>query len=459
MRIAVAQAPGVRLAQWRETLALIDDLIGRAADSDADLVVLPECVWPAYYLGSKQAYFEARRAGLPGTNGFLKHLAEQARTHNIAVCAGYVEECGEQLFNTAGLLDSAGRSLGQYRKCFLWDFDHNWFEPGQTIAPVQTPWGPIGLMICADARLPEIPATLAAQGARLILQPTAWVNVGPPAQLWNPQPDFLIPTRAREFGLPFVSVSKWGREGDTTFIGSSLICAADGNVLTRCGRHETTVVTADVELTTPRRPEITTAERAVLLSLEQPRKPCANVPPLDVLPLPRDSSDEQAANHIRAPATTSDAVLVFGYSSESLRGQTTRAGIGQRHIVLTGPRSGLLQIRDIRIGTARTDQIHQFAALRRWALLGCHIVLVFGNDASDNLLKTRACENRIFVLAVRPEEWCLVDPGGLITIRSSWPSASTESAGITLNLVRAADKHVAPGTDLLTARRPRQYLL
>ena len=459
MRIAVAQAPGVRLTQWRETLALIDDLIGRAADSDADLVVLPECVWPAYYLGSKQAYFAARRAGLPSTDDFLQHMAEQARTRNIAICAGYVEECGEQLFNTAGLLDSAGRSLGQYRKCLLWDFDHNWFEPGRTIAPVRTPWGPIGLMICADARLPEIPATLAAQGARLILQPTAWVNVGPPEHPWNPQPDFLIPSRAREFGIPFVSASKWGSEGDTTFIGSSLICAADGNVLTRCGMQETTVVTADVELTTPRRPEITTAERAVLLSSEQSCEPCANVPPLDILPLPRDSSAEQVANHIRALATAPEAALLFGYSSESLRCQTTHEGLGQQHIVLTGPRADLLQIRDIGIGTVGAGRIHQFAAPRRWALLGCHIVLVFGSDTSDNLLKTRACENRIFVLAVRPEQWCLVDPGGLITIRSSWPSGLTESAGMTLDLTAAADKHVAPGTDILTARRPRQYLL
>ena len=50
MHVAVAQTPGVELEQWRETLALVDDLVRQAAELRAELVVLPECVWPAYCL-------------------------------------------------------------------------------------------------------------------------------------------------------------------------------------------------------------------------------------------------------------------------------------------------------------------------------------------------------------------------------------------------------------------------
>ena len=109
--------------------------------------------------------------------------------------------------------------------------------------------------------LPEVPATLAARGARLLLQPTAWVNVGTPDRLWNPQPDYLIAERAREFGIPVASCSKWGVEGATTFVGSSLICDAGGNVLAQCGTKETNVVVADVTPMEPQRPQATPQER------------------------------------------------------------------------------------------------------------------------------------------------------------------------------------------------------
>ena len=52
--------------------------------------------------------------------------------------------------------------------------------------PCDTPWGRVGIMICADARLPEIAATLATRRRQLLLQPTAWVNVGTPDEPVEP---------------------------------------------------------------------------------------------------------------------------------------------------------------------------------------------------------------------------------------------------------------------------------
>ena len=117
------------------------------------------------------------------------------------------------------------------------------------------------MMVCADARLPENPATLAARGAELILHPTAWVNAGSADTPWNPQPEFLIPTRAAECGVPIASASKWGAEGDTTFVGSSLVCDAAGQVVAQCGMTKTAVVVADVELAAPRRLPVADGER------------------------------------------------------------------------------------------------------------------------------------------------------------------------------------------------------
>ena len=64
VQIAMAQLPGVRLDQWAETLKSIEEAIARAAQRGAQLVLLPECAWPAYCIGSKDAYFSARSAGI-----------------------------------------------------------------------------------------------------------------------------------------------------------------------------------------------------------------------------------------------------------------------------------------------------------------------------------------------------------------------------------------------------------
>ena len=108
-------------------------MIRRAAKDAAQLVVLPECVWPAYCIGSKDEYFAARAGGMPGHETFVDQLAAWAQHSRIMICAGYIEEVGERLFNTACLISRSGEMLGAYRKCFLWNFDRDFFEPGDRI--------------------------------------------------------------------------------------------------------------------------------------------------------------------------------------------------------------------------------------------------------------------------------------------------------------------------------------
>ena len=127
--IALAQLPGTRLDQWAETLESIGETIRAAAQRGAQLVVLPECVWPTYCIGSKENYFTARSAGMPGHAAFLERLSGWAGQFQIMICAGYVEDMDDRLANTACLINSSGELLGTYRKCFLWDFDHDCCEP------------------------------------------------------------------------------------------------------------------------------------------------------------------------------------------------------------------------------------------------------------------------------------------------------------------------------------------
>jgi len=453
-RIAVAQTPGARLEKWRETLALLADLVRQGAAQGAAIIVLPECVWPAYHIGSKEAYFAARAGGMPGHREFLDKLSTWAREHNLAICAGYIAEDGDRLFNAAGLVSAAGRILGVHHKCFLWDFDRDWFEPGQTIEPLDSDIGRVGLMICADARLPEIPGTLVHRGASLIAHPTAWVNVGGPDALWNPQPDFLVPARAKEFGVAIASASKWGAEGDTTFVGSSLICDAEGNVLAQCGPRETTVVTAEVGLTRPRAPRVRATDRAVLLGPQPPMLRVVIHPPptSERAPAPAPAVAEQHSS----PAL----VIRPGLAAARRAGASPRAGA--RTARLVGPRRGAFLLQGICIAAVSDEDARGFGPIRALALRGTHVVAVFGDKVDPVILRARAAENRVFIVAAGSTGAVVYDPGGKALACCSWSSTTDNNRPngpltATLDTAQATDKLVAPRTDTLAGRNPSQY--
>ena len=60
---------------------------------------------------------------------------------------------------------------GVYHKTHLQTHDRQ-FDAGQSLPVFESPWGPLGVMICADRRWPETARVLRLQGARLILCPS-----------------------------------------------------------------------------------------------------------------------------------------------------------------------------------------------------------------------------------------------------------------------------------------------
>jgi predicted amidohydrolase len=451
MRVAVAQTPGTSLTQWRATLAELDKQISAARECGADLVVLPECAWPAYSLGSVSEYWKARRAGLPGADFFLEYLARTARRQRIAICAGFVEETGEHLYNAAALFEADGRLAGSHRKCFLWDFDHDCFVPGDRIAPVTTRFGPVGIMICADARLPEIPATLAYRGARLILHPTAWVNTGTPASPWNPQPDFLIRARAAEFHVPIASASKWGTERATSFVGSSLICDAAGKKLVQAESTGSGVFVAEVELGSPHATPATDAERAVLLSVGPRPVGLKDAPEVELALVPAGSGQLEVLTEAarRAPGAP-PAIWILSDPGDNWTEPIVRV---ESTLVLTRPTPEPIDFGGARVAAIFARSAATFTAARCLALSGVHLVVILGNDVEEWAVRARACENRVFAAWARPDGLAVYDPTGRPV---PGPSADSGSSAL-VPLRQAVDKCVADRTDVLADRTPALY--
>ena len=149
-------------------------------------------------------------AAVDGALGLLRNLARETGT---VIVAGAAMRSGHSLRNSAIVIDADGSTAGSADKVFLWHFDRLWFEPGDRIAPIDTAVGRLGVLICADGRIPTIARALVDRGAEMLVMPTAWVTTGRnPLALENVQADLLGRVRARENGVPFVAANKCGAE-------------------------------------------------------------------------------------------------------------------------------------------------------------------------------------------------------------------------------------------------------
>ncbi len=227
--------------RWPEIRARI----AAAARDGAELIVLPEGTVPAYVLGSE-----------PVDPNLLEAAAEDvisiARTRSATIVYGGGRYDGERFANAAYVVTADG-IIGSADKCFLWHFDRRWFSPGQALEPVATPAGRLGILICADGRIPTIASTLVDRGAEILVVPTAWVSSGRDAAvLENVQADLMINVRALENGVPLVAANKVGFEArSVAYCGKSAIVAADGSFVARADQGAEITLRASVAIGPP----------------------------------------------------------------------------------------------------------------------------------------------------------------------------------------------------------------
>ena len=139
----------------------------------ADIVITPECWLDGYAAPDKESTPERLRevAQAPESSPYLQRVAEEARTRKQWICFGFTSLEDDKIYNAAGLWNDAGELVGIYHKTHIQTHDRQ-YTPGEALPVWPTPWGPVGIMICADRRWPETARTLRLKGARLILNPT-----------------------------------------------------------------------------------------------------------------------------------------------------------------------------------------------------------------------------------------------------------------------------------------------
>lgn len=175
-------------------------MIREAAANGAEIVCTTECFLDGYAIKDKSIPLDEYRAlGEPIPGGpYYERLAKLADELDIRLVAGMLEADGEHRFNTAVFIGPDGSLIGKYRKHKL---DHEILRntPGDEYSIFETPHGNVGLMICADRRVPDLVRQLCTNGADILICPSGGM-FGPRSN------DPIVQSRSKENGKHIVFV-------------------------------------------------------------------------------------------------------------------------------------------------------------------------------------------------------------------------------------------------------------
>lgn len=208
VRIAMAQIL-VEGGQPEANLPRAVAAIRAASESACDFVVLPECL----DLGWTHPSAREQAEPIPGPRSEL--LAGAANEYGIWVAAGLVERADDRIFNTAVLVSPEGGIVLRHRKLNELTLAHDLYSLGTSVEAVDTPFGRVRLLICADI-FPdslEYARALGRMGCQLLFSPCAWAvpadhdnHAEPYGDLWRDAYGALT----RAFPLTVVGVSNVG---------------------------------------------------------------------------------------------------------------------------------------------------------------------------------------------------------------------------------------------------------
>lgn len=232
LRIAIAQIICLD-GDRRGNLARIDSAVRQAKDQDAEIVCLPEMS----LLGWVNPDAHHRAHPIPGQDS--QALSALARDHQVHLCAGLAEKEGEHLYDAALLIDDTGRILLKHRKInLLSELMTPPYTPGRDVDAVETRFGRIGLLICADTHDSRILARMAELKPRLVLVPYGYAAEQAAWPAHGKVLEDVVANAARTIGAPVIGTNLIGRISHgpwkgRTYGGHSVAADGEGRILAK----------------------------------------------------------------------------------------------------------------------------------------------------------------------------------------------------------------------------------
>lgn len=249
IKVALAQGNIPQDIKWdpafqEETVSIYERLSRKAAGKGPDLLVWPESSLPFFF--EREQQYSARVGGL------ARELDSSLIVGSPALEKGVMKD---RLYNSAFLIGRDGTTIGRADKVHLVPFGEyvpmakllpfvnkmvegiGDFSPGDSITPLQAPFGKLGMLVCFEGIFPEISREYVKKGALLLVNITndAWFGrSSAPYQHLS-----MTVFRAVENRVPLV------RSANT---GITAIIDSRGHIVRMTGLFQEALLTGEVRL-------------------------------------------------------------------------------------------------------------------------------------------------------------------------------------------------------------------
>ncbi|MBI5085119.1 MAG: carbon-nitrogen hydrolase family protein [Acidobacteria bacterium] len=199
---------------------------------------------------------DAHRLAYPIPGSDSDRLAALARKHGVMIAIGLDEKDGDRLYDSAILIDRNGKILWKHRKINvlpeLMTPPYSQGEPS-AIGVVDTSFGRIGLVICADTFVDAHLDRLRALKPDLMIVPYGWAAKMEEWPEHSKELERLVSRRAVMLACPFVGVDlvgvmSHGPWKGRTYGGASVVADKAGVILHRLRDRDVDVRVVDVRL-------------------------------------------------------------------------------------------------------------------------------------------------------------------------------------------------------------------
>ena len=224
----------------------IENAIIEAVAQQASIVCFPEtCL-----LGWTNVDAHERAHPIPG--GDSDRLCELARKHSVFLCIGLAEKDGDSLYDSAILIDDQGSILLKHRKVnILTELMDPPYSKGSQIQTVETRFGIIGMLICADTFDESSLAKMELLKPDLVLVPYGWANKESAWPQHGKSLEATVANAARRFNCPVVgtdvvgSISK-GPWAGMIYGGQSVAASPTGGLIAKAADRDREIMVFDI---------------------------------------------------------------------------------------------------------------------------------------------------------------------------------------------------------------------
>lgn len=294
VRIGACQTPDI-IGDVAAAVECIEGFCAEAAAEEVDLLLFPEGFLQGYLLNEAHL----RRCALELGSAEFRAITARLADVKPALVIGVIERAGGSLFNSAVVIER-GNVSGVYRKTHLMRPEAI-FDPGAEYPVFAVKGVGYGINICFDAQFADAAASVARQGARVLLLPSANMLEREAAERWKHRHNEIRAQRVRETGMWLVSADVTGqREGTYVSYGPTSVMNPAAEVVAHVPLMETGMVIAEIPAQPPDLPKLRSPAEV------GDRRPQRAAPPTQFRPPPDTPAVDYNRSVSQFPATPCD---------------------------------------------------------------------------------------------------------------------------------------------------------